>query len=132
MNNPERDPTIARSNQEQDAALLKQRIAEPRRARRQEAVESFTDRGSRMRLVDTAHTSRSWRIHEIAHDFKLEDVWPLPTPGGPDDFSQLVRQMSSGGSCEPLAIRDPAARAMVLRGVHRHQPNARGREYLIV
>ena len=44
-----------------------------------------------MRLPDTAHTSRPWRIHEIAPDFKLEDVWALPTPGGPDDFPLLVQ-----------------------------------------
>jgi hypothetical protein len=43
-----------------------------------------------MRLPATAHTSRPWRIHEIAHDFELEDVWALPTPGGPDDFPRLV------------------------------------------
>ncbi len=35
MENPERDPTIARSNREQDAALLEQRVAEPQRARQQ-------------------------------------------------------------------------------------------------
>jgi hypothetical protein len=47
-----------------------------------------------MRLPNTAHTSLSWRIHQIAPDFELEDVWALPTPGGPDDFPRLVRQMS--------------------------------------
>jgi hypothetical protein len=47
-----------------------------------------------MRLTDTAHTSRPWRIHQIARDFELEDVWALPTPGGPDDFPRLVRQVS--------------------------------------
>lgn len=45
-----------------------------------------------MRIPDTAHTSRPWRIHEIARDFRVEDVWALPTPGGPDDFPTLVRQ----------------------------------------
>jgi len=49
-----------------------------------------------MRLSDTAHTSRPWRIHEISPDFRLYDVWALPTPGGPHDFPWLVRQMSSG------------------------------------
>ncbi len=44
-----------------------------------------------MRLPNTAHTSRPWRIHELAPDFELEDVWALPTPGGPDDFPRLVR-----------------------------------------
>ena len=45
-----------------------------------------------MRLPDTAHTSRPWRIHEIVGDFRLEDVWALPTPGGPDDFRRLVER----------------------------------------
>jgi Protein of unknown function (DUF2867) len=49
-----------------------------------------------MRLPKTAHTSRPWRIHEIASDFELEVVWALPTPGGPGDFPRLVRQMASG------------------------------------
>ncbi len=44
-----------------------------------------------MKLPDTAHTSRPWRIHEVAPDFEVEDVWALPTPGGPDDFPRLVR-----------------------------------------
>jgi Protein of unknown function (DUF2867) len=48
-----------------------------------------------MRLPDSAHTSRPWRIHEITRDFRLEDVWALPTPGGPDDFPRLVRQATS-------------------------------------
>jgi uncharacterized protein DUF2867 len=43
-----------------------------------------------MRLPDSAHSSRPWRIHEIAGDFRLEDVWALPTPGGRDDFPLLV------------------------------------------
>jgi hypothetical protein len=49
-----------------------------------------------MRLPNTAHASRPWRIHEIARDFRLCDVWALPTPGGPGDFPRLVSQMSSG------------------------------------
>ena len=48
-----------------------------------------------MRLPNTAHTSRPWRIHEITRDFRLEDVWALPTPGGPDDFPRLVQLMAS-------------------------------------
>jgi hypothetical protein len=47
------------------------------------------------RLPKSAHTSRPWRIHEIAGDFELEDVWALPTPGGPDDFHYLVEGFAS-------------------------------------
>src|SRR5208282_3218757 len=48
-----------------------------------------------MRLPSTAHTSRPWRIHELTRDFRLEDVWALPTPGGPDDFPRLVQWLAS-------------------------------------
>jgi Protein of unknown function (DUF2867) len=48
-----------------------------------------------MRLPDAAHTSRPWRIHELTRDFRLEDVWALPTPGGPDDFPHLVQLLAS-------------------------------------
>jgi hypothetical protein len=51
------------------------------------------------RLPDSAHTSHPWRIHELTADFRLEDVWALPTPGGPEDFPRLV---------EMLAATDPA------------------------
>ncbi len=44
-----------------------------------------------MRLPPSAHTSMPWRIHAIAPDFRLEDVWALPTPGGADDFPLLVQ-----------------------------------------
>jgi hypothetical protein len=52
-----------------------------------------------MRLPDSAHTSKPWRIHELTPDFQLEDVWAMPTPGGPDDFPRLV---------EGAAAMDPA------------------------
>ena len=49
-----------------------------------------------MRLPNTAHTARPWRIHELTCDFRLEDVWALPTPGGRDDFTRLVQRIASG------------------------------------
>jgi Protein of unknown function (DUF2867) len=49
-----------------------------------------------MRLPSAAHTSQPWRIHEITTDFRVEDVWALPTPGRPDDFGRLVQLMASG------------------------------------
>jgi hypothetical protein len=48
-----------------------------------------------MRLPDSAHTSQPWRIHEIAGDFRLEDVWALPTPGGPGEFPRLVETVAA-------------------------------------
>ena len=49
-----------------------------------------------MRLAPTAHTSQPWRIHELARDFRLEDVWALRTPGGRDDFPRLVTGFAAG------------------------------------
>jgi hypothetical protein len=63
-----------------------------------------------MRLPNTAHTSRPWRIHEITSDFRLEDVWALPTPGGPDDFHLLVEGFASSDPAQESASR--AARAL--------------------
>ena len=48
-----------------------------------------------MRLPNSEQTARPWRIHEITRDFRLEDVWALPTPGGPGDFPRLVRMATS-------------------------------------
>jgi len=62
-----------------------------------------------MRLPSTAHTTRPWRIHEIAYDFDLVDVWALPTPGGPDDFPTLVRGLAS---FDPSRSPAPAVRAL--------------------
>ncbi|MGV9779547.1 DUF2867 domain-containing protein [Streptosporangium sp. NPDC003464] len=43
------------------------------------------------RLPVTEHSSRPWRIHEIAPDFRVEDVWAFRTPGaGPDDFPAML------------------------------------------
>jgi hypothetical protein len=62
-----------------------------------------------MRLPNTAHTSRPWRIHELTRDFRLEDVWALPTPGGPDDFPRLVQLIVSS---DLLQGSSRAARAL--------------------
>jgi Protein of unknown function (DUF2867) len=62
-----------------------------------------------MRLPSTAHTSRPWRIHELTSDFRLEDVWELPTPGSPEDFPRLVHQFASS---DPSKSLPGAARAL--------------------
>ena len=63
-----------------------------------------------MKLPDTAHTSRPWRIHELTPDFRLEDVWALPVDAGPDDLPELVETLAdvlrTGGS-------SPAVRSLV-------------------
>jgi len=53
-----------------------------------------------MRLPDSAHTSQPWRIHELARDFEVEDVWALPTPGGRGDFPLLVEGFASADPAE--------------------------------
>jgi hypothetical protein len=62
-----------------------------------------------MKLPDSEHTSRPWRIHELTEDFTLLDVWALPTPGGPTDFPRLVQLWSS---FDPTAISSRSVRAL--------------------
>ena len=52
-----------------------------------------------MRVPNASHTSRPWRIHELMHDFRLEDVWELPVVGSAEDFPRGV---------EMIAAMDPA------------------------
>ncbi len=59
-------------------------------------------------LPISAHTRMPWRIHDIAKDFRVEDVWALPTVGGPDDFPRLVKLIESF---------DPAASSPVVRAL---------------
>ena len=62
-----------------------------------------------MRLPSSAHTFRPWRIHELTHDFRLEDVWALPTPGDAGDFPRLVEGIAAG---DPTRGSSRAARAL--------------------
>ena len=48
-----------------------------------------------MRLPNSAHESRRWRIAEIAPDFRLEDVWALPARGSAEDFEALLAVVAS-------------------------------------
>ncbi|MFS0702003.1 DUF2867 domain-containing protein [Cellulomonas sp. 179-A 4D5 NHS] len=60
-----------------------------------------------MRLPAAVHTSSPWRLHEVAPDFAVEDVWALATPGGPDDLPRLVEAMFAGRFPDdaPLVVR---------------------------
>jgi hypothetical protein len=50
------------------------------------------------RLPRTAHRALSWRIHEIAPDFEIEDVWSYRAPGaGPDDFGAMLAAIRAAG-----------------------------------
>jgi hypothetical protein len=48
-----------------------------------------------MRVPKSTHESQPWRIHEIAPDFTIEDVWELPVDGGADGFQTLLDVMAS-------------------------------------
>lgn len=48
-----------------------------------------------MQISNSTHRSGPWRIHEIAPDFTLLDVWALPASGGPGDFPELLEVMTS-------------------------------------
>jgi hypothetical protein len=43
-----------------------------------------------MRVPNAIHATRQLRIHELAPDFTVEDVWALPTVGGAGDFPTLL------------------------------------------
>jgi hypothetical protein len=60
------------------------------------------------RLSPAAHAAQPWRIHELARDFEVLDVWALSTPGGPDDFAQLLRLF---GSFDPQRL-SPVVQAL--------------------
>ncbi|MFE3560431.1 DUF2867 domain-containing protein [Streptomyces sp. NPDC059193] len=53
-----------------------------------------------MNVPNATFTERSWRVHEFTQDFELEDVWALPTPGGPGDLDRLVQQISGNADEE--------------------------------
>jgi len=62
-----------------------------------------------MRIAKNAHTSQRWRVDELTPDFRLEDVWALPTPGGANDFPRLVELFAS---FDPSRSPSAATRAL--------------------
>jgi hypothetical protein len=60
-----------------------------------------------MKLPSLAHTSRPWRIHDVAPDFRVEDVWALPTPGGPGELRRFVSAFVSSDFPDgaPMLVR---------------------------
>lgn len=59
------------------------------------------------RLPDAVHAEQPWRIHELARDFAVEDVWAIRTPGaGPDDFPAMLEAIAGDGAGkQPLPVR---------------------------
>jgi hypothetical protein len=72
-----------------------------------------------MRLPDSAHTSQPWRIHELTRDFRLEDVWVVDAPGGPERFPRAVELIASGdpGQNPSCAVRALFALRWALGGL---------------
>jgi hypothetical protein len=87
--------------------------------------------GSNARLPGSAHARWPWRIHAFAADFRLLDVWALPTRGGPGDFPRLVDLISTYDPTQgPLPLRFLfGARAILgqLFGLDRPQTGLGGR-----
>jgi hypothetical protein len=57
-----------------------------------------------VKIPNGEHRSRPWRIHEVAGDFRLEDLWELPRIGGPDDFPRLVHLLASADPSHSSSI----------------------------
>jgi len=58
-------------------------------------IRLSADRGSRLRLPESDHAARPWRIHELTRDFRVEDVWELPAVLGVGDFPRLVERIAA-------------------------------------
>ena len=58
-----------------------------------------------VRLPDSLYWYDAWRIHEIAPDFVVEDVWALPVHGDAEDFRGLVELMASSGPANAGSLR---------------------------
>ncbi|CAL9469616.1 hypothetical protein SUDANB121_02822 [Nocardiopsis dassonvillei] len=60
------------------------------------------------RIAKSTHTEHPWRVHDVAPDFEVEDVWAFRVPGaGPDDFRAVLAAIRSSGGIGrmPPAVR---------------------------
>lgn len=60
------------------------------------------------RIAKSTHTEQPWRVHEVAPDFEVEDVWVIRVPGaGPDDFPAALEAIRASGGIDrmPLPVR---------------------------
>lgn len=61
-----------------------------------------------MKLPHHEHTARPWRIHDVAPDFRVEDVWSFRTPGAAQsDFPVLLDALRVAGG---LNVNPPVVR----------------------
>ncbi|MFI5728817.1 DUF2867 domain-containing protein [Kribbella sp. NPDC051587] len=53
------------------------------------------------RLDPGVHAETDWRIHELARDFVVEDLWSFRTPGaGPGDFPVMLAAIRAAGGMD--------------------------------
>jgi hypothetical protein len=58
-------------------------------------VYTSSYKGEAVRVPNEVQLARRWRIHTVAADFTLEDVWTLPSVvGGPEDFAAVIEMAS--------------------------------------
>ncbi len=57
-----------------------------------------------MRIPTTEFTRRPWRIHEIAPDFDVEDVWQVPVTLTPETFPMAVATLTEGNPSESPSL----------------------------
>jgi uncharacterized protein DUF2867 len=57
-----------------------------------------------VKLPNAAHDDLPWRIHDIAPDFTVEDVWALPARGTVDDFSSLLELIASSDPANARSV----------------------------
>ena len=46
-------------------------------------------------MPNAVHEARGWVISEIAHDFRLLDVWALPAEGSANEFDPFLEVVTS-------------------------------------
>jgi hypothetical protein len=57
-----------------------------------------------MKLSNSEHEARPWRIRELVPDFTLEDVWALPVHGGVEDFQALLEIATSSDPADAESL----------------------------
>lgn len=60
-----------------------------------------------MKLSKSAHLERPFRIHAVAPDFTVEDVWALPASGGEGELPHLVDALAASNFPQdaPVLVR---------------------------
>jgi hypothetical protein len=67
------------------------------------------------RVPNAVHERRGWVIPEVAHDFKLLDVWALPVEGTANEFQTFIEMMAS---FDPLESGNAASRSLFRIRLH--------------